>query len=229
MTDPQLAYDRDGIQIWHGDNAAVRPDPSEVDLLLTDPPYGINLDTDYSKFENPGRTYERVAGDDVPFDPSEWLVYPRVVLWGANHFCTSLPHPGRWLVWRKRGASPLMAAGELAWHNLGGRPLDYFETTLGLARQQDGYLHPTQKPVALMRWILERFTQPGDLVYDPFMGSGPVARACQELGRRYIGVELHRPYVDAAVTRLAALVLDVAPPAAPPAEDVPLFNEEATA
>ena len=54
-----------------------------------------------------------------------------------------------------------------------------------------------------MRWIVENWTEPGDLVFDPYMGSGPVAKACQELGRRYIGVEIVEEYCQAAVGRLA--------------------------
>lgn len=216
----KLYYERDGITIWHGRCEDVLPtiDPATVDLLLTDPPYGINLDADYSsipgkspngKKHNGGRTYAAVAGDDEPFDPEPLLRYGRVVLWGANHFAQRLPEAGQWLVWRKRGASPLLAAAELAWHNCGGRPVDYFETTRNLARQRDGYLHPTQKPVSLMLWCLDRFgVKPGQLVLDPYMGSGPVAQACHEMGIRYVGIELVEEYCRVAVSRLRQQVLN---------------------
>ena len=68
-------------------------------------------------------------------------------------------------------------------------------------------LHPTQKPVALMRWILGRASEPGDLILDPYMGSGPVAKACKEMGRRYIGVEMMEHYCQRAVKRLAQEVM----------------------
>jgi DNA modification methylase len=68
-------------------------------------------------------------------------------------------------------------------------------------------LHPTLKPVSLMRWIVDRWTQPGDLVLDPYMGSGPVAQACHDLGRRYIGVEIVEDYCRVAANRLAQGVL----------------------
>jgi DNA modification methylase len=68
-------------------------------------------------------------------------------------------------------------------------------------------VHPTQKPVALMRWILTKWSKPGDLILDPYMGSGPVARACLDLGRRYIGVELEERYCEIAVSRLSQQVL----------------------
>lgn len=207
-------YDEDGITIYHADCADVLPHiaPDDVDLLLTDPPYGINLNADWTKWNGGGRAYAPVAGDDRPFDPTPLLAFPRVCLWGANHYAPSLPL-GQWVMWRKVDASPLMAAGELAWHNCGGRPLDYYETTLGRARQRDGYLHPTQKPVSLMLWCLERFNVPrGGLVVDPYMGSGPLARACADLGIRYVGVELVEEYVEAAVGRLGQQTLDLNAP-----------------
>ena len=213
-------YDRDGITIYNARCEDVLPtiDPSSVDLLLTDPPYGINLDTDYSsipgvspngKKHNGGRTYAAVASDDEPFDPTNLLGFGRVVLWGANHFAQRLPEGGQWIVWRKRGASPLLAAAELAWHNCGGRPVDYYETTRNEARQKDGHLHPTQKPVSLMMWSLDRFgVKRGDLVLDPYMGSGPLARACVDFGVRYIGIEMVEEYCRAAVSRLRQQSLD---------------------
>jgi site-specific DNA-methyltransferase (adenine-specific) len=90
---PETYYDRDGITIYHGDCLDVLPsvDPDDVDLLLTDPPYGIDLDTDYSGLNGSHRTYERVEGDDASFDPEPLLAYDRCVLWGANHYASRLP------------------------------------------------------------------------------------------------------------------------------------------
>jgi site-specific DNA-methyltransferase (adenine-specific) len=69
----------------------------------------------------------------------------------------------------------------------------------------------TQKPVALMRWCLLRAKlAPGALVYDPYMGSGPIAKACKELGYRYIGVELIEQYCEAAALRLQQEVMELA-------------------
>jgi DNA modification methylase len=78
-----------------------------------------------------------------------------------------------------------------------------------LGEERGSQLHPTQKPVALMRWIVDRTTKPGDLVLDPYMGSGPVARACMDLGRRYIGIEIEERYCEAAARRLGQGVLDL--------------------
>ena len=206
-------YDVDGIQIWHADCADVLPsiDPATVGLLLTDPPYGIG----YTSW-----TGIKVTGDNEPFDPTHLLEYGKAVIWGGNYFAHQLGRGG-WFIWSKRqdnkslnqynGAS---STAEVAWTNLhervyvynffwGGGPF------LRGPEERGNTMHPTLKPVALMRWIVEQWTEPGDLVLDPYMGSGPVARACADLGRRYIGIEIVEEYVDAAIGRLGQLTLDV--------------------
>ena len=75
------------------------------------------------------------------------------------------------------------------------------------ASEQERRVHPTQKPVALMRWIIQNWTQHGHLVLDPYMGSGPVLVAAKELGRRAIGVEIEERYCEIAAKRLAQGVL----------------------
>ena len=194
-------FERDGITIYHADCADVLPgvDPASVGLLLTDPPYGISHDTDYSGMG--GRSYRRIVGDAAPFDPGPLLRFARVGLFGANYYSSRLPE-GRWIVWQK-SLDPDGVAGrpasdaELLWHNCGGKPVEVFpHLWVGYFRASErrAYLHPTQKPVALMRHLVERWTRPGDLVLDPYMGSGPIAQACLELGRRYIGVEIDEGY-----------------------------------
>jgi site-specific DNA-methyltransferase (adenine-specific) len=208
-------YDRDGITIHHADCRDVLPtiDPASVDLLLTDPPYGMGWDTDYN-----GRgmgalaqaqTYAPVAGDDTPFDPAPLLRYPRLVLFGANHYADRLPTSAGWLIWDKSGNGRHvndLSDAELAWTNVTGAVRTYNHLWKGMLKDSERdavRVHPTQKPVALMAWVLNRWTKPGDLILDPYMGSGPIARAAQLLGRRYIGIELVEDYCKAAVNRLA--------------------------
>ena len=217
-------FDRDGITIWHADCRDVLPSihPSSVDLLLTDPPYGIDVETDYAKLASGksfGNAYAKVAGDDEPFDPAALIPFGRLFLFGANHYHHRLPEGGSWFVWDKvtrNGITVRTADGELAWHNAGGKNcVIHRHMWSGAFRDSErGFLaHPTQKPVALMRFILDQWTKPGDLVLDPYMGSGPVAQACHELGRRYIGIELVEDYCRVAVSRLAqqTLQLEVGP------------------
>lgn len=210
-------YDRDGITIYNADCRDILPsvDPSSVALLLTDPPYGIAHDTDYTRFSgglsDVRYTYVPVANDAEPFDPTPLLAFPRCILFGANAFSDRLP-TGSWLVWDKRppgGQKSVMSDAEVAWFSHGHGVYIHSHPWDGFNRASErGYnVHPTQKPVALMRWILERWTKPGDLILDPYMGSGPVAAAAYQLGRRYIGIELVPEYCQAAINRLAQPVL----------------------
>lgn len=198
-------YDRDGITIYNADCRDVLPtiDAADVALLLTDPPYGIDHDPAYAdRMHRGSRVWtDRIHGDDVAFDATHLLTFGRCVIWGANYFAPQLP-VGSWLIWRKRGVSPVLAECEMAWHNCGGKRVSFFESAHKRTYTVDGVLHPTQKPAALMRWIVDRYTDPGELVLDPFMGSGPVAQACADLGRRYIGIEIVAAYCNAAVGRL---------------------------
>lgn len=215
-------YEDDFVTIYHGDCRDVLPqiDPTSVSLVLTDPPYGVNFVMAEQVVGKGNRRVTRggkppVHDDDKPFDPSHLLRFPRLVLFGANHYSDKLPASGGWIVWDKtgggRGPDNSFADVEMAWTNLARTPSIKHHLWKGLTRDSEAgerVLHPTQKPVALMAWIIGKWTNPGDLVLDPYMGSGPVARACKDMGRRYVGIEIERSYCDAAVRRLAQDVLD---------------------
>lgn len=215
-------YDQDGIQIFHGDCRNVLPTiaPETVGLVLTDPPYGIG----YQKMRGSstrnskllpglnGRRFVPIHGDDQPFDPTPLLTFPRVILWGANNFADKLPPSKGWIVWDKRPGLPPICNGdcELAWTNITGAVRRFEHKWDGINRASERaqkHLHPTQKPVALFIWILSRWSKPSDLILDPYMGSGPVAAACQQLGRRYVGVDLEEAYCEIAVKRLQQSVM----------------------
>jgi DNA modification methylase len=193
--------------------------PDSVDLLIADPPYGFSQ----SKQLRPTRAAHDIGkssglpmvhGDDEPFDPTPLLIFDRKILFGANHYAKLLPETRSWLVWDKRDESEPDNNGdaELIWTDIDGVIRTYRQCWRGVARANDSlepmkHVHPTQKPVNLMMWLLERYTKPGDLIFDPYMGSGPIAKACQLLGRRYIGVELVETYCATAVKRLQQSVM----------------------
>lgn len=203
--------------------------PGYVALLCADPPYGVSERTNRksngrcsaagTKGKRPREVNGRgllkshdfapVIGDDKPFDPAPLLAFPRVILWGANHYGDKLPASPSWLVWDKRaGTTPDDNADcELAWSNLGGPARLFAHLWRGTCRASETgtvHLHPTQKPVALFRWILERTTKPGDLVLDPYCGSGPCGVASVALGRRYIGCDLAPEYAELTRERIKA-------------------------
>lgn len=207
-------YQDDFATIYHGDCRELLPgiDVDAVALLVTDPPYGISYrplrGSDGSK--RWGTT--TVKGDGSAFDPAHLLGFRRLVLFGANHYADQLPPSGGWIVWDKtpKGAKSGFHAShaELAWTNCCSSVRKFSLQWGGEARNGEPFFHPTQKPVALMRWLLNEFTNPGDLVLDPYMGSGPIAQAAKEERRRYIGIELVEAYCETAVRRLGQEVLD---------------------
>lgn len=219
-------YQHNGITIYQADCARVleQLDLRNVALVLTDPPYGIGKLAEQSsggkKRDRRSRTHKHlpIHGNYQPFDPTPLLQFKKIILWGANYYADKLPVTSSWFTWDKRqGTTPDdNADGELAWTNLGGPMRIYSHLWRGVCRASENLgggrvLHPTQKPVALMYWCLQRAKlKPGDLVFDPYMGSGPVAQACKLLGLRYIGVEIEQMYCDRTIThRLSQEVFDL--------------------
>lgn len=202
-------YDQDGITIYCGDCREILPHLQKPDLVLTDPPYGIFHPCDFKKrgrsVLTECRDYPDVHGDDEPFDPQPWLRIGPCILWGGNHYASRLPDSSGWLVWDKERPDDMdQATCELAWTNIikGVRRFRYLWN--GCMRAGDDELyHPTQKPVALMRWCLGlRWTKDCELVLDPYMGSGTTLVAAKLEGRRAIGIEISPEYCETAKRRL---------------------------
>lgn len=191
--------------------------PIEADAVISDPPYGMNLDTDNSRFSGgkAGNMAKRGNGigtgegkpilhDDAPFDPSPWLDYPAVVLFGANHYAQRLP-VGTTLVWLKRhdaGFGSFLSDAEIAWMK-GGVGV-YAKRDLSMNGEALTRRHPCQKPVPLMAWVMERAKVPvGATVLDPYMGSGSTAIACIRTGRKFVGIEKDVKHFETACERVA--------------------------
>lgn len=197
-------YEHGGITIYHGDCRDILPQLPPCDLVLTDPPYGIDLDGIGCNTHNKTRFIE---GDGEKFDPHFLLGYPRVILWGGNNFADRLPIGG-WLCWDKRvvpradviRGSPF----ELAWVNSRQKFKIYRVQHCG-AINADGAnqerWHPTQKPIKLMRSILMDF--PSTEVLDPFCGSGTTLIAAKQLRMKAIGIEIKEKYCEIAAKRLS--------------------------
>lgn len=208
--------------LYLGDCLKLRDEFAHADALIADPPYGIDLGRMCSTYRSrylyrsPGEVYEReghylVHGDDRPFDPAPFLGFPKVVLWGGNHFASRLPDARCWLVWDKREGttSDNQADCEMAYTNLPGPARLYSQLWRGMVRRGEENVsrqarsHPTQKPVALMQWcILQCRLAPGSVIADPFMGSGATGVAAVRLGHRFIGVEIERRHFDTACERI---------------------------
>jgi len=203
-------YEYDGQVIYHGDYREILPeiDTSVIDLVLTDPPYGIGANK--MTLGNGKRVVDRGLQDwDAEPGEIEPLLDLNVptVIWGGNYFV--LPPSRCWFVWDKGTGSNDFADCELAWTNREGVVKKYFRSWVGAnAKERIDYdrFHPTQKPVDLMRWCIDFF--PDALtIFDPFMGSGTTLRAAKDLGRKSIGIEIEERYCEIAANRLRQLVL----------------------
>jgi DNA modification methylase len=200
-------------------------DGAKVGCVLTDPPYGMNLDTDYSKMPSGNdrsainqqqKTYRPVAGDDQAFDASllrTYLSRTKEQFWfGADYYRSSLSEDdrdGSWLVWDKRkedgSQDDVIGSGfELLWTAVPHQRRmlrHYWCGAFGAPEARDRF-HPTQKPIALLYEILDRWAPSGCVVADPFGGSGSHLVAAARTGRIGYGMELDPGYVDVIVARL---------------------------
>jgi site-specific DNA-methyltransferase (adenine-specific) len=204
------------VKLYCGDCLSILPtlEAGSVDAVVTDPPYGINHPTDYKRRKRGALAectdYPPVIGDNKEFDPTPFLNYP-CVFWGGNYFAHKLPPSSGWLVWDKLRPDDLdQSTCELAWTNFikGVRRFSYLWN--GMIRDgNDSLFHPTQKPVALMRWILSLKWMPAGTVLDPFMGSGTTGVACVQTGRNFIGIEIDPTYFAIAEKRIAQAQLQI--------------------
>ena len=179
-----------------------------VDLLLTDPPYGIDIARQLVE-KDPYHKHGYQSWEIKEWDkerPSAEIfremlrVSKNQIIWGGNYFADLLPASQGWLVWNKMQRNFSLADGELAWTSF-DKALRIFDYSRGQALQ-DEKIHPTQKPLKLIEWCLARGSVENDLVLDCFSGSGTTAVACHNLKRRFICIERDKEYYRASCERL---------------------------
>jgi len=182
----------------------------KAELLFTDPPYGVevvgsagNIGGD-TKNAKAGK-YHAVIGDDKPFSPAHLFdLADSLIIWGANYFCLALPSIGQWIVWDKnRPDGTTFSECELAWTNGKGIAIKKYKCTWdGFHREGESgaRFHPTQKPTKLTEDILNDFG--GDIVIDPYLGSGTTMVACQNLNRKCRGIEISPAYCSVILQRM---------------------------
>lgn len=218
MRTPDWQSDDGSVQLHCCDCAEVLPFV-RADLLLTDPPYGIGLDM-VTKHGTVKSIHHDADWNNAPPSPECFnLMYAcsrNQIIWGCNYFGSNIRDVGR-----------IVHDKEL---NIGGTALRYSEADLASCSLQkritifryrwggnvqgdtinwkntgpDARVHPTQKPIALMRHCVETYSDPGDVIADPFMGSGTAGVACVRTSRKFIGVEREPRYFDIAIRRIKA-------------------------
>ncbi len=213
--------------LYLGDCREILPTLGKVDAVVTDPPYGIGMDG--GKIGK--AVYEQADWDKAPADvaPVLGLDVPSII-WGGNYF--NVPPLSNWIVWDKQNDPTTFADCELAWTNLAGavRVFRWLWSGPYQKKKEMRFGHPTQKPLELMQWCIERLPEPSYTILDPFMGSGTTGVACVKLGRKFIGIEIEERYFTIACRRIEAAYAQpdffVSPPA-PKAEQLGLGLEAA--
>ena len=170
------------------------------DLAIVDPPYGIGVNSMNMGSRKTVRPDAKKWDDAIP-NSAYFTELSRVascrVIWGGNYF--PLPSSRGWVVWDKgetmygRG----FAECELAWMSMDTSARIYKQNPVQLDR-----FHPTQKPVALYRWLLANYAKPGDTILDTHLGSGSIAIACHYAGHHLTACELDADYYKAACERI---------------------------
>ena len=197
--------------LYLGDCLEILPTLPKVDAVITDPPYGIDYGGLLKGKGNGHGGPDRNGWKD--YGSPEWdrerpsreafaailSASSAQIVWGGNYFTDFLPPTMQWLVWDKGQRNFSLADCEFAWSSQrkAARIFDYPRS----AALRDGKEHPTQKPVALMKWCIDRLDNP-QTILDPFMGSGTTGVACMNLGRKFIGIEIEPKYFDIACERI---------------------------
>ena len=201
-----------------------------ADAVVTDPPYGMNLDTEYSGItlsekarakHSVQRDYAPVIGDNEPYNPAQLMQLFADVkeqYWfGADYYRKYLPEGGSWLVWDKRvGVEDVTfdtASFELCWSKTPHRREIIRARWMGLigmeSQDTERRVHPTQKPLEVYLWIFENRTERDALIIDLYLGSGTALVAAHRTNRRCYGIEISEKYADVILRRCEAEGLSV--------------------
>jgi len=200
-----------------GDCREILPTLTGVDAVVTDPPYGIGITKSHRI--STSRGFGGVDWDESTPDAATIAAIvsmaPSAIVWGGNYF--DLPPTRCVLVWDKINEGRDFADLEMAWTNIDAVARIFRRRPMNM---DGGKVHPTQKPIELMRWCLEKVPA-AKTIMDPFMGSGSTGVACAQLGRKFVGIEVNPTYYEIALRRIEEaskqgdLIRDVLPQTKP--------------
>jgi site-specific DNA-methyltransferase (adenine-specific) len=197
----------DKIEITNEDNMALmaRYPDNYFDLAIVDPPYGIKRDGSIkTTSKHGGRKAHKFKGWDNETPNEKYFnelfrVSKNQIVWGANYFTKYLPKSMGWLFWDK-GQRICNSDGELAFTSfeIALRVVEYNRVEL----LKEGTIHPTQKPIVLYKWILDKYAKPNDKILDTHLGSGSIAIACHDYDFELTACELDKEYFDKSIERI---------------------------
>lgn len=188
-----------------------------VDLVLTDPPFGkvcYRGKGGIGKLKEKNQTYESMVKWGITKKPTikelKKILAAGInyIVWGGNYFLEAFPSTNCFLIWDKQGDwhDTCFAGVEIAITSFNEVARKFTCRRQGFVKdsKDEKVDHPTPKPTELMTWCIERFTKPGDVVLDPYVGSGTTCVAAKRLGRNFIGIDISEEYCQIARDRLAA-------------------------
>ncbi|UXO93977.1 site-specific DNA-methyltransferase [Pseudanabaena phage Pan3] len=181
-----------------GDCRDILPTLGKVDAVVTDPPYGIGITKSNRLAVSRGMGGGTWDDETPPAELIEAIVTmaPEAIIWGGNYF--GLPSTRCVLVWDKQNDDRDFADLEMAWTNIDAVARIFRMRPMNM---DGGKVHPTQKPVRLMKWCIEKLADP-TVIFDPFCGSGSTGVAAVQMGRDFIGIEREPKYFDIACRRI---------------------------
>ena len=199
----------DKLTITNEDNMELmkRYPDNYFDLAIVDPPYGIKMGMGHKGSDKRGdkNKYKTFSGGDNSIPTKEYFdelfrVSKNQIIWGANYMTEFLEPKASWIIWDKKQPEDFsMAMAELAWSSFGSPMKIYQKRVVGA---DDVRVHPTQKPVALYKWLLDKYAKEGDKILDTHLGSGSIAIACHDYGFELTACELDSEYYDKAIERI---------------------------
>ena len=168
------------------------------DLCICDPPYGIGISSNPVRQKHNKKNWDNAVPTQEYFDEL-FRVSKNQIIWGGNYFLDSLPSTQGFIIWDKKQPQDFsLAMCEFAWSSIQS-PAKIFSKSV---QCEKGKIHPTQKPVALYKWLLNRYAKEGDKIFDSHFGSLSIGIACHDGGFELDGCELDKEYFDKAVERL---------------------------
>lgn len=201
-------FEAEGIRLYLGDSSQVLDHIGRVDAILTDPPFGIGEAAGKNKSRSKLAVAQDFGDDDWDDEPiSQDLIQKMLdmskyqAIFGGNFY--SLPPTSCWCVWDKENFTSDFADCELCWTNLKKAVRILRLRSAGMIRDwNEPRIHPCQKPIKVMRWVLDHLPDDVKTVCDPFMGVATTGLACIHKGLDFIGIEREEKYFDLAVARI---------------------------
>ena len=193
------------------DQVAKLMNGEKADIMVSDPPYGIDLDTDYSKMGATTTKYEKIKGDEKEFDLTDVISISGTkeqYIWGGDYFVNSLDWMrGTQIIWAKRHSEEenkvFGSAFESLWVSYKCKKVIWFIRPINQSSERLGQ-HPTQKPIECMSRCIEMSKLKG-IIYDAFLGSGSTMVASHQLKRKCYGMELDPKYCQVIIDRMIKL------------------------